>query len=90
MKSPFDCGFMIETLDCYAFGKHKDIKLKIFKIPVSKENKEKIEEYIENRSTTRYVVLPFAFCNKSYYKIQGIIFFLISPQFPILSKHTCL
>lgn len=46
--SPFDCGFMVETLDCYAFGKHKDVKLKIFKVPVSKKNKEKIKEYIEN------------------------------------------
>ena len=25
---PFDCGFMVETLDCYAFGKHKNVKLK--------------------------------------------------------------
>lgn len=54
--SPFDCGFMVETLDCYAFGKHKDIKLKIFKVPVSKGNKEKIERYIENVSKdTEYI-----------------------------------
>lgn len=57
--SPFDCGFMIETLDCYAFGKHKDIKLKIFKVPVSKENKEKIENYIENVSKDSKYIFNF-------------------------------
>ena len=44
--SPFDSGFMHETLDCYAFGNHEKIKLKIFKIPVTLDNKEKIIKYI--------------------------------------------
>ena len=44
--APFDCGFMIETLDCYAFDKHKNIKLKIFKIPVQIENYNEIKKYI--------------------------------------------
>ena len=57
--SPFDCGFMIETLDCYAFGKHKDVKLKIFKVPVSKDNKEKIEEYIKDVSEDSEYVFNF-------------------------------
>lgn len=57
--SPFDCGFMIETLDCYAFGRHKDIKLKIFKVPVSKENKEKVEKYIENVSKDSEYIFNF-------------------------------
>ncbi len=57
--SPFDCGFMIEALDCYAFGKHKDVKLKIFKVPVSKENKEKIEKYIENVSRDSEYIFNF-------------------------------
>lgn len=48
--APFDCGFMIETLDCYAFGKHKDIKLKVFKVPVLEEKRKKIEDYIEKVS----------------------------------------
>ena len=57
--SPFDCGFMIETLDCYAFGKHKDTKLKIFKVPISKENKEKIDKYIENVSKDSKYIFNF-------------------------------
>jgi len=44
--SPFDAGFMHETLDCYAYGKNDNIKLKIFKLPVTKENKNKIIDYI--------------------------------------------
>ncbi len=42
--SPFDSGFMHETLDCYAFGKNNKVKLKIFKLPV--DNKKEIEDYI--------------------------------------------
>lgn len=57
--SPFDCGFMVETLDCYAYGKHKNIKLKIFKLPVSKENKKRIEKYIENVSKDSEYIFNF-------------------------------
>jgi hypothetical protein len=57
--NPFDCGFMIETLDCYAFGKHKDVKLKIFKLPVSNENKEKIERYIDNIDKDQKYIFNF-------------------------------
>lgn len=57
--SPFDCGFMVETLDCYAYGKHKNVKLKIFKLPVSKENKKKIEKYIENVSKDSEYIFNF-------------------------------
>lgn len=46
--TPFDSGFMHETLDCYAFGNNKKIKLKIFKVPVTKDNMKIIENYIEN------------------------------------------
>lgn len=57
--SPFDSGYMIETLDCYAFGKHQEVKLKIFKVPVSKANKNKIEKYIENISNDSEYVFNF-------------------------------
>lgn len=45
--TPFDSGFMHETLDCYAFGSNEKIKLKIFKVPVTIENKKIIEQYIK-------------------------------------------
>ncbi|MBE6153836.1 MAG: hypothetical protein E7166_06410 [Firmicutes bacterium] len=57
--SPFDCGYMVETLDCYAFGKHQEVKLKVFKVPVSKTNKNKIEKYIENISNDSEYVFNF-------------------------------
>ena len=44
--TPFDSGFMHETMDCYAFGNNEKIKLKIFKVPVTLDNKEKIIKYI--------------------------------------------
>lgn len=45
--TPFNSGFMHETLDCYAFGNNEKIKLKIFKLPVTIENKKIIEQYIK-------------------------------------------
>ena len=78
--SPFDCGFMIETLDCYAFGKHKDVKLKIFKVPVSKENKEKIEEYIESVSKdSEYIFNIFSMMTMSIFH-----------GFKIYKAHNCM
>ena len=78
--SPFDCGFMIETLDCYAFGKNKDVKLKIFKVPVSKENKEKIEEYIENVSKdSKYIFNFFSMMTMSIFH-----------GFKIYKAHNCM
>ncbi|WP_051538342.1 hypothetical protein [Butyrivibrio proteoclasticus] len=44
--APFDCGFMHETLDCYAYGDHKNVKLKVFKVPVTDRNRARIERYI--------------------------------------------
>ncbi len=48
--APFDCGFMHETLDCYAFGKNEKVKLKVFKVPVSEADKSNIVNFIENIS----------------------------------------
>lgn len=45
--TPFNSGFMHETLDCYAYGKNENVKLKIFKVPVTHKNKQEIEKYIE-------------------------------------------
>ena len=44
--APFNAGFMHETMDCYAFGNNERVKLKIFKVPVTLKNKEKIIKYI--------------------------------------------
>ena len=44
--TPFDSGFMHETMDCYAFGNNEKIKLKIFKVPVTLDSKESIIKYI--------------------------------------------
>ncbi len=45
--SPFDSGFMNETMDCYTFGKNESVKLKVFKVPVTSKNKEEIIKYIK-------------------------------------------
>lgn len=41
--APFQAGFMHEKVEHYAFGNHKKVKVKIFKIPV--EDMKKIKSY---------------------------------------------
>lgn len=78
--SLFDCGFMVETLDCYAFGKYKDVKLKIFKVPVSKENKIEIEKYIESVSKDAEYIFNF----------YSMITMSIFHGFKIYKAHNCM
>lgn len=78
--SPFDSGYMVETLDCYAFGKNKNVKLKVFKVPVSKIKKEKIEEYINKVSNdTRYI-----------FNFYSMITMSICHGFKIYKAHNCM
>lgn len=51
--APFDCGFMHETLDCYAYGQHKNVKLKVFKVPVSERDLVRIKNYISKIENDR-------------------------------------
>lgn len=44
--APFDAGFMHEKREHYAFGKHKFFQAKVFKLPVTEENHEKIKAYV--------------------------------------------
>lgn len=44
--SPFCAGFMYEKREHYVFGRNKTVKMKVFKIPVSKEEKAGITNYI--------------------------------------------
>lgn len=78
--SPFDCGYMVETLDCYAFGKNKDVKLKIFKVPVSNENNEKIKKYINKVSSDSNYIFNF-------YSMITMSFF---HGFKIYKAHNCM
>ena len=78
--APFDSGFMVETLDCYAFGKHKDVKLKVFKIPVSAENKDNIKKYIDNISNdSEYIFNFFSMITMSIFR-----------GFKIYKAHNCM
>ena len=78
--SPFDCGYMIESLDCYAFGKNKKVKLKVFKIPVSSKNKKEIEEYIKNISND----------SKYIFNFFSMITMPIFHGFKIYKSHNCM
>ena len=45
--TPFISGFMRETMDCYAYGRYKSVKLKIFKIPVSARQKAAVTDFVK-------------------------------------------
>lgn len=45
--APFHAGFMYETRDCYAFGAHKSVRVKVFRLPVSTEHYKQIQAYIQ-------------------------------------------
>ena len=44
---PFDCGFMHETLDCYAYGRHRRVKLKLHAVPVGEKELRAIRTYLK-------------------------------------------
>ncbi len=44
--APFDAGFMHETRDCYCFGTHDRVKLKIFRLPVDLRGKRKVYHFL--------------------------------------------
>lgn len=52
---PFDAGFMRETRSCYAFGRHKNFKAKIYRIPVNQEQLADIYRYIRTCGEDGYV-----------------------------------
>lgn len=78
--SPFDSGYMVETLDCYAFGKNKNVKLKVFKVPVSNVNKENIEKYMNEVSNDSNYIFNF----------YSMITMPIYHGFKVYKAHNCM
>jgi len=78
--TPFDSGFMHETLDCYAFGNNKKVKLKIYKVPVSPAAKQRIQSFIEDIETDRdYIFNIYSMATMSF--LHG---------FTIYKAHNCM
>lgn len=78
--TPFDSGFMHETLDCYAFGNNNKVKLKIFKVPVTLNNKQVIEKYIENLAND----------NDYIFNLYSMVTMPIFHGFRIYKAHNCM
>lgn len=78
--TPFDSGFMHETLDCYAFGNNNKVKLKIFKVPVTLNNKQVIEKYIENLAND----------NDYIFNLYSMVTMPIFHGFKIYKAHNCM
>lgn len=46
--APFDAGFMHETRDCYCFGTHERVKLKIFRLPIDLRGKRRVYRFLRD------------------------------------------
>ena len=79
-NAPFDAGFMHETRDCYAFGKHDKVKVKVCKIPVAPANMCTIREYITQiERDSEYV-----------FNLYSMITMPIVHGFPLYKSHNCM
>lgn len=78
--SPFDSGFMHETLDCYAFGNNEKVKLKIFKVPISEQSLTNIKEYIKKiENDDEYI-----------FNLYSMITMPIFHGFKVYKSHNCM
>ncbi len=78
--TPFNSGFMHETLDCYAFGNNKKIKLKIFKVPVTLESKKIVEQYIKTVAND----------NEYIFNLYSMVTMSLFHGFRIYKAHNCM
>lgn len=78
--APFDSGFMHETMDCYAFGDNSEVKLKVFRVPVSDSAKGEIAEYIrQTQEDEEYV-----------FNILSMVTMPLLHGFLIYKAHNCM
>ena len=45
--APFDAGFVHETVSDYAFGKNSEVKLKVYSLPVTEKQYQRITAYVK-------------------------------------------
>ncbi len=57
--TPFDCGYMVEDINCYAYGRNKKVKCKIFKLQITKEKKKEIKQFINKVSKDKEYIFNF-------------------------------
>ncbi|MBP3339625.1 MAG: hypothetical protein J6L69_09510 [Lachnospiraceae bacterium] len=78
--SPFNAGFMHEKREHYAFGENKKVKVKVFKVPVTKENKARITDYIADIEDDKEYV----------FNIYSMITMPFIHGFKIYKAHNCM
>ena len=79
--APFCSGMMKETMDTYAYGRYKDVKLKVFRIPTTKENKKKIVEFVRSIYNNR---------REYYFNLYGALTMSIFHGFRIYKTYNCM
>lgn len=79
-SSPFESGFMHETLDCYAFGNNKEVKLKVFKIKVDNKSLKDIKEFVDKIEND----------NEYIFNIYSMATMSIFHGFRIYKAHNCM
>lgn len=78
--APFDAGFMRETRDCYAYGKQKGVKFKVFRVPVEDKQMQRIKRYIARLEQDREFV----------FNMYSMLTMPILHGFRIRKAHNCM
>ena len=78
--APFMAGFMHEKREHYAFGPHKKVKVKVYKLPVSPVKYVKIQKYIEEIEQDEEYI----------FNLYGMLTMPILHGLPIYKAHNCM
>lgn len=77
---PLDAGFMHEYRDYYAFGNHKGVKVKVFRLPVSAKHLVAVQKFIQ-----------LCEADDSYrFNLFSMITMPVLHGFPISRTHNCM
>lgn len=79
-SAPFCAGFMHEKREHYAFGPHKATKVKVYRLPVSEENYQKICAYVKRIEADDAYVFNF----------YGMLTMPLLHGFRIYKAHNCM
>ena len=79
-NAPFMAGFMHERREHYAFGEHKKVKVKVYRLPVSLVKFGKIQDYIRKiEEDDAYI-----------FNLYGMITMPLLHGLPIYKAHNCM
>lgn len=78
--APFLAGFMHERREHYAFGEHKSVKVKVYRLPVSEADFKRIQEYVLRIERDKDYI----------FNLYGMLTMPVLHGLPIYKAHNCM